>query len=48
MYYKLLHREHMKWLRMKYSRQSKREKWVQNEHMRTFTYWLQEKVLKCL
>ncbi|RVW70445.1 hypothetical protein CK203_058330 [Vitis vinifera] len=36
--------DHMKWLKMKYPRQVKRQKWLQDEHMRTFTYWLRQKV----
>ncbi|RVW67500.1 hypothetical protein CK203_063103 [Vitis vinifera] len=36
--------DHMKWLKMKYPRQAKRQKWLQDEHMRTFTYWLRQKV----
>ncbi|KAL6345336.1 hypothetical protein AAG906_015819 [Vitis piasezkii] len=37
--------DHMKWLKMKYPRQAKRQKWLQDEHMRTFTYWLRQKVI---
>ncbi|KAL6329406.1 hypothetical protein AAG906_017723 [Vitis piasezkii] len=32
--------EHMKWLKLNNPRQSKRQKWLQEEHMRTFTHWL--------
>ncbi|RVW62898.1 hypothetical protein CK203_059763 [Vitis vinifera] len=34
----------MKWLKLNNPRQSKRQKWLQEEHMRTFTHWLQKKV----
>ncbi|RVW77665.1 hypothetical protein CK203_053390 [Vitis vinifera] len=36
--------DHMKWLKMKYPHQAKRQKWLQDEHMRPFTYWLRQKV----
>ncbi|RVW75827.1 hypothetical protein CK203_055115 [Vitis vinifera] len=36
--------EHMKWLKLNNPRQSKRQKWLQEEHMRTFTHWLRKKV----
>ena len=36
----------MKWLKMKYPHQAKRQKWLQDEHMRTFTYWLRQKVIE--
>ncbi|KAL6349375.1 hypothetical protein AAG906_034031 [Vitis piasezkii] len=36
-------REHMEWLKLKNPRQSKRQKWLQDEHLRTFTYWLRKK-----
>ncbi|KAL6319865.1 hypothetical protein AAG906_036935 [Vitis piasezkii] len=39
-------KDHMKWLKMKYPCQAKRQNWLQDEHMRTFTYWLQQNVLK--
>ncbi|RVW16664.1 hypothetical protein CK203_080919 [Vitis vinifera] len=39
--------EHMKWLKLNNPRQSKRQKWLQEEHMRTFTHWLRKKVFKC-
>ncbi|KAL6349880.1 hypothetical protein AAG906_001767 [Vitis piasezkii] len=29
----------MKWLKLNNPRQSKRQKWLQEEHMRTFTHW---------
>ncbi|KAL6347740.1 hypothetical protein AAG906_026269 [Vitis piasezkii] len=38
--------EHMEWLKSKNPRQSKRQKWLQDEHLRTFTYWLRKKVLE--
>ncbi|RVW26527.1 hypothetical protein CK203_107406 [Vitis vinifera] len=37
-------REHMNWLKSQYPRQSKRQIWLQEEHMRCFTYWLKGKV----
>ncbi|RVW34225.1 hypothetical protein CK203_102204 [Vitis vinifera] len=36
--------EHMNWLKSQYPRQSKRQIWLQEEHMRCFTYWLKGKV----
>ncbi|RVW33032.1 hypothetical protein CK203_101237 [Vitis vinifera] len=36
--------EHMKYLKTKYPRQSKRVKWLEDEHVRTFSYWLRKKV----
>ncbi|RVW94540.1 hypothetical protein CK203_030792 [Vitis vinifera] len=36
--------EHMEWLKLKNPRQSKRQKWLQDEHLRTFTYWLRKKI----
>ncbi|RVW79755.1 hypothetical protein CK203_058233 [Vitis vinifera] len=36
--------EHMEWLKLKNPRQSKRQKWLHDEHMRTFTYWFRKKV----
>ena len=38
----------MTWLKMQNTRQAKRQKWLQDEHMHTFTYWLMEKVLEYL
>ncbi|KAL6335840.1 hypothetical protein AAG906_040561 [Vitis piasezkii] len=35
--------EHMEWLKLKNPRQSKRQKWLQDEHLRTFTYWLRKR-----
>ncbi|KAL6313128.1 hypothetical protein AAG906_019600 [Vitis piasezkii] len=37
--------EHMKYLKTKYHRQSKRVKWLEDEHVRTFSYWLRKKNL---
>ena len=34
----------MKWLKLKNPRQAKKQKWLQEEHMRTFTHWLRKKV----
>ncbi|RVW56551.1 hypothetical protein CK203_115016 [Vitis vinifera] len=34
----------MKWLKLKNPRQYKKQKWLQEEHMRTFTHWLRKKV----
>ncbi|RVW30064.1 hypothetical protein CK203_115143 [Vitis vinifera] len=39
----LARREHMEWLKLKNPHQSKRQKWLQDEHLRTFTYWLRKK-----
>ncbi|RVW53301.1 hypothetical protein CK203_088512 [Vitis vinifera] len=36
--------EHMKYLKTKYPRQSKRVKWLEDEHVRTFSHWLRKKV----
>ncbi|RVW59097.1 hypothetical protein CK203_113303 [Vitis vinifera] len=36
--------EHMNWLKSQYPRQSKRQIWLQEEHMRCFMYWLKGKV----
>ncbi|KAL6333211.1 hypothetical protein AAG906_028394 [Vitis piasezkii] len=36
--------EHMKWLKLNNPRQSKRQKWLQEENMRTFTHWLPKKL----
>ena len=36
--------EHIKYLKAKYLRQSKRVKWLEDEHVCTFSYWLKEKV----
>ena len=36
----------MAWLKMQNPRQAKRQKWLQDEHRRTFTYWLREKVVE--
>ena len=36
----------MEWLKSKNPCQSKRKKWLQDEHLRTFTYWLRKKVLE--
>ena len=33
----------MKWLKLNNPRQSKRQKWLQEKHMRTFTHWLRKK-----
>ncbi|XP_028104536.1 uncharacterized protein LOC114303594 [Camellia sinensis] len=38
--------EHMAWLKLKYRRQSQSQKWLQIEHIKTFMYWLREKVSK--
>ncbi|KAL6326028.1 hypothetical protein AAG906_038520 [Vitis piasezkii] len=35
--------EDMKWLKLNNPRQSKRQKWLQEEHMRTFTHWLRKR-----
>ena len=43
-YLLLLDSEHIKYLKAKYLRQSKRVKWLEDEHVRTFSYWLKEKV----
>ena len=40
----LLYSEHMKFLKIKYPRQSKRVKWLEDEHVRTFSYWVKKKV----
>ncbi|KAL6347804.1 hypothetical protein AAG906_026333 [Vitis piasezkii] len=37
--------EHMNWLKSQYPRQSKRQIWLQEEHMRCFTYWLKGKAI---
>ncbi|KAL6315713.1 hypothetical protein AAG906_006575 [Vitis piasezkii] len=42
--YKHIIMEHMNWLKSQYPRQSKRQIWLQEEHMRCFTYWLKGKV----
>ena len=39
--------EHMRWLKKQYPRKSKNTKWLQDQHHRTFTYWLDEKVCCC-
>ncbi|KAL6338660.1 hypothetical protein AAG906_021477 [Vitis piasezkii] len=36
--------EHMNWLKPQYPRQSKRQIWLQEEHMHCFTFWLKAKV----
>ena len=36
----------MKWLALKNPHQSKRQKWLQDEHVQTFTHWLRNKVMK--
>ena len=38
----LLDSEHIKYLKEKYPRQSKRVKWQEDEHVCTFSYWLKE------
>ena len=44
--YYMICRQHMTWLKMQNPHQAKRQKWLQYEHRRTFTYWLREKVLE--
>ncbi|KAL6320534.1 hypothetical protein AAG906_007613 [Vitis piasezkii] len=36
--------EHMKYLKTKYPRQSKRVKWLEDEHVHIFSYWLRKNV----
>ena len=40
----LLDSDHIKYLKAKYPRQYKRVKWLEDEHVRTFSYWLRKKV----
>ena len=40
----LLDSDHIKYLKAKYPHQSKRVKWLEDEHVRTFSYWLRKKV----
>ena len=42
----LLDNEHMKYLKTKYPCQSKRVKWLEDEHVHTFSYWLRKKCMK--
>ena len=42
----LLDNENMKYLKTKYPCQSKRVKWLEDEHVRTFSHWLRKKGMK--
>ena len=39
-FYTYLNREHIKWLKLDNHRQAKKQKWLQEEHMRTMNHFL--------
>ena len=42
--YMLINREHINWLKSSFPAKSRRQKWVQDEHHRTFITWFAEQV----
>ena len=42
--YMLINKEHINWLKSNFLTKSRRQKWMQDEHHRTFITWFAERV----